>query len=468
MRNMKPRLLQAFIAFALILGCSAGTIQAQQDPLPPQNPGEANPQKSDSVTPNPAQAPAIPGEATGASSSTPQIRAMNGAGPLPAGRVSPIQLGPIDLQSADVFQTVIASSSTVQTGTLWQSRTLFRAILVFDQGFKTSRIAVQYQPRITVIDGTVNADTGNLNAEWSTAFRITPLLKMSFNNSLNFYSQQQQFDNLSLMADVTTGAFVRSQFLEGNGHFLNDRTQVPVTYQFSPRSRIDATPFFEYYSSSGTTQTVSQSEGYGLSASYGYLLGPNNEIGFQYQVEDTHFSEFLPNTIYQTFSASYSQQLSLTMRFSVSGGMTTAQSRQSTGSSSSSDSTHRTASGSATLIKAFRDATLAFSFYRGQSMGLQITNGFADRYDAAYERHLSARTTLDVGAGYYREFQSATNTSGIYSSMGLGYRFTEKWSLAAQYGYKNQKNGGANFATGDLHFLSFGVRWEPGRRPERH
>ena len=465
---MKSRLLQAFIAFALILGCSAGTIRAQQDAIPPQNPGEVPPPKSDSVTPNPAQAPAVPGGATGASSSAPPIRAMNGAGPLSLDRVSPIQLGPISLQSADAFQSVIASSSTVQTGTLWQSHSLFRAILVFDQSFKTSRIAVQYQPRLTVIDSTVTADTGNLNAEWSTGFRITPLLRMSFDNTLNYYSQQRQFDNLSLMADVTTGAFVRSQFLEGNGHFLNDRTELPVVYQFSPRSRIDATPFFEYYSSSGSTQTVGQSEGYGLTASYGYLLGPNNGIAFQYQVEDTHFSKFLPNTIYQTFSTIYSQQLSLTMRFSVSGGITTAQSSQSTGSSSSLSSTNRTASGSASLIKSFRDASsLAFNFYRGQSMGLQITNGFADRYDAAYQRHLSARTTLDLGAGYYREFQSVTNTSGIYSSLGMGYRLTEKVSVVAQYGYKNQKNGGATFATGDLHYMSFGVRWEPGRRPER-
>jgi hypothetical protein len=129
-------------------------------------------------------------------------------------------------------------------------------------------------------------------------------------------------------------------------------------------------------------------------------------------------------------------------------------------------STQKTVSGSASLIKSFRDASLAFNYYRGQTPGLQITNGFADRFDAAYQRHLSVRTTFDLGVGYYREFQSVTNTSGIYSSLGLGYRLTDKWSLSARYGYKNQKNGGATFETGDLHYLSFGIRWEPGRRQE--
>ena len=466
---MKYRLLQAFIACALFLWCSTQTVRAQQDP-PPQSQEADSSQKSDTAAPNSTQSPAAPSESTDANPSTPPIRAMNGAGPLPSGRVSSVQLGPIYLQSADSFQSVIASNSTAQTGTLWHSFSLFRVALVFDQSFKTSHVAVQYQPRLTIIDGTVKADTANLSAAWSTVFRLSPVLKMSLNNTLNYYGQQRQFDNLNLMVDATTGSLVRSEFLEGSGHFLSDRMELPILYQISPRSRVDVTPFFEYYSLSGSTQPARQSERYGLSASYGYLLGPTKEVGFQYQVEDNHFSKFLllPNTIYQTFSASYSQQLSLTLRFAVSGGITIAQNTQNNPSSGNLNLTQRTASGSASLIKSFRDASLAFSFYRGQALGLQITNGFADRYDAAYERHLTPRTTFDLGAGYYREFRSATNTSGIYSSLGLGYRLTDKWSLAARYGYKNQKNGGATFASGELHYVSFGVRWEPSRRPEGH
>ena len=463
---MKYRLLQAFIVCALIFWCSAQAVRAQQDPPPAQSQEADNSKKPDAAISNSPQSPVVPGESTDASPSAPPIRAMNGAGPLPSGRVSSVQLGPIYLQSVDSSQSFIASSSTSRTGTLWRSYSLFRAAIVFDRSFKTSHFAVQYQPRLTILDGVVNADTGNLNAAWSTLFRLTPVLKISLNNTLNYYGQQRQFDNLDLMADVTTGSVVQSQFLEGTGHFLSDRTDLPILYQLSTRSRFDVTPFFEYYSSSGSTQLVRQSQGYGLSASYGYLLSPTRGIGFQYQVEDTRFSKFLPNTIYQSILANYSQRLSLTLRFSVSGGITTATSSQSTTSSAGANFTQRTVSGSASLIKTFRDSSLAFSFYRGQASGLQITNGFADRYDATYQRHLSPRTTFDLGGGYYREFQSATNTSGIYSSLGLSYRLTEKWSLAARYGYKNQKNGGATFATGDLHYATFGVRWEPGRRPE--
>src|SRR5947209_18222964 len=43
-----------------------------------------------------------------ATPTTPPIRAMDGAGPLRPGRVSPLQLGPVYMQSADYLQSADA------------------------------------------------------------------------------------------------------------------------------------------------------------------------------------------------------------------------------------------------------------------------------------------------------------------------------------------------------------------------
>jgi hypothetical protein len=117
------------------------------------------------------------------------------------------------------------------------------------------------------------------------------------------------------------------------------------------------------------------------------------------------------------------------------------------------------------LIKLFRDSSVAFQYYRGQDVGLQVTNGFADRFDFTYKRKLTQRTKVTAGVGYYRQFLALTNTRGIYTSLGIDYQLADRWFLTTTYTFKNQQNGGANFASGDLHFGSVGIRWEPGYRP---
>ena len=468
---MNHKILRVLVAFALLAGCLAQTSRAQQeppptqDPPPTQNPPDTeNPPKQD-VPANPPQAPLPPGTAD-PSPGSPPIRTMNGAGPLPSGRVSQVQFGPIYLQSLEFLQSFDAINATGQPGTVWDYYSLLRAQIVFDHAFKSSHVAVQYQPRLTVINGNVNVDTGNLNAGWSTSFHLTPRLNASLTNSLSYFNRQGQFDNLDLMADITTGSLVQSNFLEGSGQFLTDRTEFVVVYQTSPRGRFGVTPYFEYEESSGT-QAIGQSLSYGANATYAYLLTPMSSVSLQYQVEDTHFSKFLPTTLYQTVSANYEQQLTPTWRFAVGGGVTTSSSTTSSSTTppQSTRSTQLTENANFSLIKTFAHATLAFNYYRGQALDVQITNGFADRFDLSYIQHLSRRTEFDLGAGYYREFLSATNTSGFYTSAGAHYWLADKVAVTGRYSYKKQENGGLNYATGKIQYITIGIRWEPGRRP---
>lgn len=447
---------------SLVLPC-----RAQQDPPPAQNP----PPDATTKPNDPTQVPQSAGPQTDSTEaiSTPPIRAINGAGPLPSGRVSAVQFGPIYLQSVDFLQTFDALTVSGQNGVDWGSFSELKAIIVFDHSFRDSHIAIQYEPRFLVESGTVSTDASDLSAGWSTVFHLSPRLTALANSNFDYYSRVGQFENLGLLSDLTTGGVVQSNFLEGGGHFLEDRTELGLQYLVSPRGRFEVRPYFQYYESVGVTgsQVIGNSYGFGVNADYSYLLSPTKSITFNYQMEELHYSSSIPATTYQTIAVSYSQQLSQTWRFSAGGGAAVSATNSPSGTTGTpiGRSTEWTENGQFTLIKSFANGSVAFSYYRGQQPGVQITNGFADRYDLSCTRQLTRRLGLNLAVGYYREFLSATNTKGLYASSGLEYAITERWSTNLQYGYKNQRNGGALFQTGDLQYVSFGIRWQPGRRP---
>lgn len=476
--KMQSRFLQHFVILCLFTASLAPVSRSQQEQEPPpaQNPptdpsAKPDATKPDTAVQSPQTQPSSQGE-SGNAVSPPPILALNSAAPLPSGRVSAVQFGPIYLQSADFLETVDAITATGQNSTNWGSFSELKAVIVFDRAFRDSHFAVQYQPRLLVENGAVSGDSSNLNAGFSTVFHLSPRFTASFSNGFNYYSRVAQFENLSLQSDLTTGGQVASNFLEGGGHFLDDRTQVDVQYLISPRSRFDVTPYFDYYESTGVTGNVStlaigSSYGYGLTANYSYLLSPTKSISFGYQGEDIHYSQALSTTNYQTLTATYSQQLSQTWRFTAGGGAVVSSASAFTGTTTTprQKSSIWTENGQFSLIKVFNKGSVAFNYYRGQQPGLQITNGFADRYDVSCSRQLTSRMGLNLAAGYYREFSSATDTRGLYATGGLNYGLTERWFINLQYGYKKQENGGATYQTGDLNYVSLGIRWQPGIRP---
>ena len=445
-----------FLPIALLVSTAMAFAQ-EPPPTEQQSTDSAKPQ--DQAPPAKDDAPPQPTPVLNEMQSTanpPEIRGMNSAAPLPSGRVSPVQLGPLYLQSLSFFQSENAITVSGQPGTNWESVSVFRTNIVFDHSFKTSRVAVQYEPRLTIVNGQAFTDTSNLNGNWTTTFYASPRLNISIDDNLNYFGQQGQFDNLSLLADLTTGALVQSRFLDGSGHLLSNRAELPISYLVSPRGRLDITPFFEYYKATGSA-SISHSRSPGGRVSYGYALSATRGIGVSYSVQDTSFSSTLPTTLYQTIAANYSQILSPTLRYSIGAGATLS---SATAATTSVSSTQSTVNATFNLIKSFRDSSLSFNYYRGQAAGLQITNGFADRFDLAYDRRLSQRTRASVAGGYYREFLSATDTSGYFFSGSLSYLLTQRWSVVTQYAYKHQANGGAAFENGNLHYIAAGVRWE--------
>jgi hypothetical protein len=460
---MKKRIYKTILVSAFFSICLVGNAQSQQGSTAPPDSQEkdkdATPQqKADAAPTDTTQPPAPAGLGLGTNSNSMQILQMNGAAPLPTGRVSSLQFGPIYLQSTDFFQALETINASNQPNTLFQSVSIFRADLVFDQAWRNSRFAVQYEPRLMITNGVVQLSTSNLNADWTSVFAISPRLSIGLKNNFGYFDQQAQFDGLNLQGDLTTGTLVQAQFLDGPGHFLNDRSELDVRYLLSPRNRIDVTPFFEYYNASGAQNlTVTESKSPGVELGFSRLLSPTRTIGFGYTVIDTFFGNALPTTLYQTVDMTYAQQVSATWRFAGTAGATRA--------TTAVGPPQTTATGTFNLIKLFKDSKLAFEYTRGNTIGFQVTNGFAELYDVSYQRQLTPRVRFMVGSGYYRQFLAATNASGIFVAPGLTYQIANRWFLETLYTFKNQANGGANFETGSLNYASVGIRWEPGVRP---
>jgi hypothetical protein len=451
--KMKTSLYQCVHVGLLICLCTCSSAIAQQDSAT-QNPVSDPQQKPTAPDSGVGQTPNQGDETPVSSAPVDQIRVVNGGSPLPSGHISPLQFGPIAVASADFFESIQGVAVSGVPGRTWESDAIFRTNLVFDKEWQTGRFSVQYQPRLSIIQGTAQTDTSNLISSLTKQFQLTPRLSVHFDNTLEYYSQQGQFNNLSILGDLTSGTLTQSQFLDGSGHFLNERVGLEFRYLLSPRSRFDVTPFFNYYLATGMS-AIGQGKSPGVSLDYGYALSANRTVGLSYSWNKTYYSETLPSSTYQTVNANYSQQLSATLRLSLAAGFT-----QQSATMNSSDVA---ATGSFSLIKSFGQSSLAVQYYRGQAVGLQITNGFADRVDASYDRRISLRLRTNVGLGYYREFSSATNTSGLYGTGELGYLLTDHWSLETVYAYKRQENGGTTFRSGNLQYVSFGLRWEAGR-----
>jgi len=438
----------------------------QQDPQDNKDPNASQPKQDAPPPDNPAPpvvdngfTPASPTNALGANANAMQVHQLNGAAPLPTGRVSLLQFGPIYLQSADFLQTVAVVNATTLPNPLYESVSMFRADVVFDHAWRTSRFSVQYEPRLYITNGQVQTDTSNLNAAWTTVFVFSPRFSMALKNTFGYFGQQDQFDNLDLEADLTTGALVEAHFLEGPGHFLNDRSEADFRYLISPRDRIDFTPFFNYYSASGGQDlNVNEAQSPGGEFDYVRLLTPTRTIGLGYTIDETFYGTLLPTTLYQTADVTYAQQLSPTWRFAATVGVTRVTAAMAPA--------ELTWTGDFNAIKKFRNSTLAFQYYRGQDVGLQITNGIADRFDTSYARKLYGRSKLILGGGYYRQLLAATDTRGAYGSVGMNFQVAARWFIETGYTYKNQQNGGANFASGNLNYGSIGIRWEPGYQPQ--
>jgi hypothetical protein len=359
------------------------------------------------------------------------------------------------VQSAEFSQAAVFLDLSGQPDTAPVAASFLQTYIVFDHVGQRTRFTTQYQPQLAIVGGQAQGQFANHNASLETYFQLSSRVALGLSDQYSYFGDQRLFENLDLQADISTGSLLQSRFLEGPGHYLNNRTQATLSYQLNPRVRLDFTPDYNVAAERGVS-TVLERNSYGSGASLTYLISDTKNVGIYYSAENATFSRSLPRTLYQTAGASYSQRVSQTWRFATSVGVST--------SGSSGNSRAWVGTGLVSLIKSFREASLAFSYYRGQDAGIQITNSYSDRLDLSYTKSLSSRVRTTLGGGYYREFLGATNTKGAYLSGEVAYLLSTTFSVYAAYAFKDQRNGGEQLFNGREQYVTTGIRWEPTRQ----
>ena len=421
--------------------------RAQQESSSAQSqPAEPGSRQSDGSSP--VQAGATPG----AGSEVPEVRQLGKAGPL-LPEFSSLRWGPVYVRSIEFIQTADSISFAGQEAGLRRVASVFRTNIAYDHTFRRSRLAIQYQPRVALVNGRVERNFANHNLSFDSYYRLTRRWTLGVSDELSYYRNRILFDeNINLDLNLTTGRFLQKYFLDSSGSWLSNTTQFNFSYQMSPRTRFSIAPSYTY-ANAREVSAIFESHRYGATVSLDRILSGTKSLGVFYTLQQANFSRDLANTRYQTFGVSYSQRISPTWRVSAIVGASVANSH--------SGSMHWTANGVFSLAKAFRSSSLAFAYSRDYSLGSYLHNTYSDRLDVTYSRTLTRRLEAGVGAGYYRQIWSPASTAGTYGTAQIAYRLSSRVSWFVSYAHKTQHGNNTLVLAGKRDFLATGIRWNP-------
>ncbi len=391
-----------------------------------------------------------------------QFREIGKAGPLPT-ELTSLRWGSLYLRSIEFLQIIDYTrrphEPTYQRGLA----SLLRTNIVFDQRFRRSRLAFQYQPRMSFINGRLLRDYSSHNVNFDTHFFLTRRLSLAIHDEFNYYGNKKLFGDSYLSTDTVSGGILQSPFLDGTGRLISNDTSLVFGYDLSRRSRLTMTPHFIYYFSSPAALEGSAApepplshrlRGYGGTASLHHDLSDKQRVGVFYSFQRRELTGFSAGSVYQTLGASYAQRLSPTWRILTSLG----------GSRTAGETGRWTLHARLNLLKTFRTSSLTLAYSRSNSFAGYLSNAYHDRVDLSYGILLARRLEPAFGAGYHRELRSPRRISGKYANAGIRFRLFSSFSWFASYARIEQNGDGARIFSGKRNFLVTGFRWEPGPR----
>src|SRR5262249_2889050 len=145
-----------------------------------------------------------------------------------------------------LFDFINVPNEPTELGTQTQNASIFKALAVYDHSLGRGRIAFQYEPRLSIINGHVEQDLINHDFGFDVSYQPTARLTLALSDRYQFYKDQSLFESLNLDADLNTGTLLQSRFLQGNGSFLTNRVGGSISYALSPISHVDVQPSFVY------------------------------------------------------------------------------------------------------------------------------------------------------------------------------------------------------------------------------
>ncbi len=383
----------------------------------------------------------------------PPIRKIGSASLLDS--VSPLRWGSISVGSVEFGEVV--SDFYPQIGPSHQDvASIMRAHIIYDREFRQSRLALQYQPRVAVVNGRAISNYLNQNLVASTSFVLGPRWSMGLADQFNYYKTQSVFGDVFLDADSTSATTIQNRFIDGPGSWLSNGINADFGYLASPRTHLTLSEGFIYNESNGVSVSPGgiSSRNYNSNVSLTHDITQRMNVGAFYSFQLSQFSKSFSSTVFQTFGGSYSQMLGNSWGFRGTIGASTAgylSARQ------------WTLSGSVGITKAFHRSTAALAYSRGETLTGYISNHYGDRIDLSYSAYLSRRLRASAGAGYQRDITQPSNLWAKYVSSQVSYQFLSRVSLFASYIYKWQRGDASQVFVGNRAVFQTGLRWDSAR-----
>ncbi len=374
-----------------------------------------------------------------------------------------IRIGPFYVSSVDFAQALDEfrpSGGTTMKG-FRNVATFVRTFMVYQHAFRRGRLALQYEPHLSVINGHSELNYTDQELSLDLRYALSQRWGLDLADYFSYVRNRNRLGSF-LDAESVTGRTFPTAFVDTRGPWLSNGFSAGFTYHLSARTQLSFGPSIGYsHEFPGLTSSRSISSfSTGARAAISHTLSARKSIEGYYFYQRSIFSTDFPSTTYHTMGAGYSQALGSTWTMSTSLGVSTA--------SSHNGPRPWHVVGSLGLVKAFPKSQLSFHFARGYGLSGFISNRYADRVDAAFEHRWTQRLSTSVGLGYQRELGSAAGSySGEYATGQVSYRLLANVSWFANYVYKLQAGGIAQAINGSRYFFSTGLRWEPGRAAGR-
>jgi len=397
---------------------------------------------------------------TDSSASSASIPALGGATPLTEA-TGPLRWGSFFVRTVSFTQLYDTVNYTGASTPRKFSRntTLFQTDLAFDRLTRHGHFALQYTPRVAIVDGQVYADYSNQNVALNLIYDLNPRWTVELRDSLTYLSTQNVFSSFYADADPQSGRTTQNNFLDGPGSLLNETAGVTFNYRWSPRTTVSFTPSFGYLRTTGFQSATLISRVYSGAASVGYQLTARSTVGAYFHTDQVELGGIQGRTGIYSTGLSYSRQMGEFWRASGSFGAT-----RNPASGLTSPWTFQ-ASGS--LTRGLRRGSLGVVYGRELAQGY-VTNRYADRVDGFFSWRIARPLQWRSSIGYQRESSVLNPMSAAYTVSGFQLHLAPRVAVFADYSYRLQNGDAIRVLTGHRNFISGGIRWDAAPTTESY
>jgi hypothetical protein len=390
------------------------------------------------------------------------IRELRGAGLLRSTSEQPYHFGPIsvrDIEFNQIFDQLVSGNRAGSIADQNMQSSVLRTDVSVEKRFRRSRFALQYQPRLWIVDGKVQNDYSNQNASFDTQFMLAPRWQLGLSDQFSYVGSQSLIGENYLNFDSATGGITQNQFLEGTLDYLSNTAAVSLTHQFSAATSIVISPSYSYEDST-TSSTTSTTNSFSnrmiqFQTRVSHSIRAGTQIGAFYglQLLQTVQTSSGVGTVYHNVGVNVQHQF--TPRLTLKADIGAASAGFATGQ-------YWTGMGTISLAKQLRRSALVATYSRGLQFGGYATNNsFGDRVDALFHLPITRRFSTDYSGDYFRGASiNGRKIDAKYATAGISYSLARHLSATFSYVNKWQKGDGSDMFDGTRRLFLMGLRWD--------